>query len=253
MTDYLLLRLYGPLSSWGEIAVGQLRHTAPHPSRSALLGLLGAALGIERADEQGQSALASGYRFGIKIERIGLPLRDFHTVQVGVPPRNRHFRTRREELMADRVETLLSDREYRCDAISSVAVESRAGAPASLQQLASALKRPHFTLYLGRKSCPLALPLTPTHVKAPHLREALDHPFPSLLALASRQADQTWPNSDDRRYLPVTQARYYWEDGMESGMTPDYEQQRHDVPLSRTRWQFAPRREWVYLDTGDET
>ena len=46
MTDYLLLRLYGPLASWGEIAVGESRHSAVQPSRSALLGLLGAALGI---------------------------------------------------------------------------------------------------------------------------------------------------------------------------------------------------------------
>ena len=53
--DILVFRLYGPMASWGEIAVGENRHTANYPSKSALLGLLGAALGIERDDEAGSS------------------------------------------------------------------------------------------------------------------------------------------------------------------------------------------------------
>jgi CRISPR system Cascade subunit CasD len=50
MMEYLLFRLYGPLASWGEIAVGESRHTATYPGKSALLGLLAAALGIRRDD-----------------------------------------------------------------------------------------------------------------------------------------------------------------------------------------------------------
>ena len=83
MADYLVFRLYGPLASWGEIAVGESRHSAAYPSRSALIGLLGAALGIERDDEAGQQALAAGYRFGVKLHAAGHPLRDYHTVQRG--------------------------------------------------------------------------------------------------------------------------------------------------------------------------
>nr|WP_284509571.1 CRISPR-associated protein Cas5 [Salinivibrio costicola] len=48
MRDYLVFRLYGPLASWGEPAVGGDRPTSAYPSRSAVLGLLGAALGIKR-------------------------------------------------------------------------------------------------------------------------------------------------------------------------------------------------------------
>ena len=148
MTDYLLLRLYGPLASWGEIAVGESRHSAVHPSRSALLGLLGAALGIERHDDAGQQALADGYRFGIKLECLGSPLRDYHTVQVGVPPRKFQFRSRRQELAADKINTILSTREYRCDSLAVVAVEAMPTAPANLPALAQALRKPHFALYL---------------------------------------------------------------------------------------------------------
>ena len=138
MTDYLLLRLYGPMASWGEIAVGESRHSAVHPSRSALLGLLGTALGIERSDEAGQCALVEGYRFGIKLQSAGSPLRDYHTVQVGVAPRKFQFRSRRQELAADKVETILSSREYRCDSLALVAVEVLPDAPAGLDDLAQA-------------------------------------------------------------------------------------------------------------------
>lgn len=254
MTDYLLLRLYGPLASWGEIAVGESRHSAVHPSRSALLGLLGAALGITRSDESGQQALNAGYRFGIKLESPGSPLRDYHTIQIGVPPRKFQFRSRRQELSADKIDTILSAREYRCDSLALVAVEALPKAPADLDALAQALRQPHFPLYLGRKSCPLALPLLPQRVARATLREALDNVvWPSLLGLLDKyQPQQTWPNRQDRQAFRTKQVRYYWEDGMEAGLQPSFETVRHDQPLSRARWQFAPRREWVALSEEEQ-
>lgn len=254
MTDYLLLRLYGPLASWGEIAVGESRHSAVHPSRSALLGLLGAALGIERSDDARQQTLTRGYRFGIKLEAVGSPLRDYHTVQVGVVPRKFQFRSRRQELAADKVDTILSPREYRCDSLARVAVEALPGAPADLDELAQALRQPNFPLYLGRKSCPLALPLQPQRVSAASLREALDGPeLPSLLALLDpRQPQQAWPSRQDRQAFELGRVRYYWEDGMQAGMDANFDIWRHDQPVSRSRWQFAPRREWVKLSEGKQ-
>lgn len=253
MADYLLLRLYGPLASWGEIAVGESRHSAVHPSRSALLGLLGAALGIERTDEEGQQALTGGYRFGIKLECTGAPMRDYHTVQVGVPPRKFQFRSRRQELAADKVETILSAREYRCDSLALVAVEALPNAPVGLAALEQALRNPRFALYLGRKSCPLALPLLPRQVSGASLREALDATeLPSLLGLLDRDPAQNWPTRQDRQFLRPGQVRYYWEDGMEAGMAASFDSWRHDQPLSRSRWQFAPRREWVALSEGEQ-
>jgi CRISPR system Cascade subunit CasD len=253
MADYLVVRLYGPLASWGEIAVGESRHSAVYPSKSALLGLLGAALGVVREDDAGQQALGEGYRFGVKLVCAGTPLRDYHTVQA--PPRQNKvlWRSRRQELSDKaRLGTLLSTREYRCDSLSVIAVEALPGARWSLEELAEALRRPCFPLYLGRKSCPLALPLAPQKVKEPTLYAALEHAEQnSLLSLLMSEPKQPWPSWEDKKILRSETPRYYWEDGMEPGMKANMQLVRHDQPLSRRRWQFAPRREWIALSVED--
>ena len=60
--ETLVFQLEAPLSSWGDVAVGEYRPTAEYPGQSAILGLLAAALGIDRLDTEGQSALQQGYR-----------------------------------------------------------------------------------------------------------------------------------------------------------------------------------------------
>lgn len=35
MNRYLIFQLQGPMASWGEIAVGEVRHTRALPGRSA--------------------------------------------------------------------------------------------------------------------------------------------------------------------------------------------------------------------------
>ena len=254
MVDYLVFRLYGPLASWGEIAVGESRHSAAYPSKSALLGLLGAAVGVRRDDDAGQQSLFSGYRFGIKLISAGTPLRDYHTVQSPAQQRNVRYRSRRQELAdSSRIGTLLSTREYRCDSISVVAVEAMPDARWSLPELAVALSRPHFPLYLGRKSCPPALPLMPQLVSAENLQSAIKNiAQPSLLALLSQNPEQAWPSPADTRVLRPSKPRLYWEDGMASGVAENMQLMRHDQPLSRRRWQFAPRREWVCLNAEED-
>ena len=50
--ETLVFQLHAPLSSWGEAAVGEYRPSAEYPSQSAIHGLLGAALGVDRADDE---------------------------------------------------------------------------------------------------------------------------------------------------------------------------------------------------------
>lgn len=247
MARYLLFRLYGPMASWGEIAVGEDRHTAYSPSRSALIGFLGAALGVPRDDSAAQEALSAQFRFAVRQELSGSFLRDFHTIQVGVPERKQVFRTRRHEL-SGRVNTMLSSRTYVCDSLQVVAVQTTSDTDDGvLEGMKEALLQPTFALYLGRKSCPLAIPVSPKIVEAPNLLEAFEsHPFPSLLALTERRPnEQAWPSGHDKRCFRLEDVRYFWEEGMESGMKASLERWRTDLPLSRTRWQFGRRREMV--------
>ena len=61
MQEFLIFRLYGSMASWGDIAVGEFRPTFDHPSKSAVIGLIAAAMGIRRDEEERQRELAAGY------------------------------------------------------------------------------------------------------------------------------------------------------------------------------------------------
>ncbi len=245
---YLVFRLYGPMAAWGEIAVGESRHSAVYPSKSALLGLLAAALGIRRDEEELQTALAAGYQFAVKVLRSGSLLRDYHTTQV--PPSaalHRSIKTRKEELSALKEYiktgvkssgTILSTREYLCDAMAMVAVRPLDSAPYSLEHLSNKLLKPEFHLYLGRKSCPLAAPLDPVIDNWDSFGEAFTAVKPKGLSL--------FPD-EETRWLPIdSQVRYYWE-GDDPSLTPQQVLVRHDQPTSRSRWQFTRRAENLFI------
>lgn len=231
MTEFLLFTLYGPLASWGEIAMGESRHTTMYPTRSALLGILGAACGIERQDTSGQQALRNGYRFGLRVRSFGDSLRDYHTMQYGKPARNQVFRTRRDELEnAKSIGTHLSARDYRTDAIAVVAAQALEDSPVSLDGLADLLRHPTFVLYLGRKSAPLAWPLDPVVVVAEDLRSAFGAREERLNTLDGLTGEH--PDA------------FFWEEGIRSGIPESSVHWRYDQPVSRDRWQFTRRREW---------
>ena len=53
MSRYLILRLDGPMQAWGSHTFEDFRPSNLFPTRSGLLGLLGACLGIDRGDHAG--------------------------------------------------------------------------------------------------------------------------------------------------------------------------------------------------------
>jgi CRISPR system Cascade subunit CasD len=154
------------LASFGERAGNARRGSADRPTRSALLGLLGAALGIDRADAEGQAALAAGYAVATRAVRPGAILRDYHTFQ-SLPAAAGHVGTRADALRRrNDLETSVTTREYRSDVVFDAAIRAKEGARWSLAELANALRRPHYVLQLWRRSCPLAWPLDPAVVEA---------------------------------------------------------------------------------------
>jgi len=246
--DYLVFRLYGPLASWGDIAVGDTRRSEYYPGRSALLGLLGAALGITRDQDSEQQALNMGYQFAIKQLCSGATLRDYHTVQAPDSVGKQCYYTRRDELVTghDRLGTVLSSREYRCDSKWLVAVKATEQARWTLAELATALKKPRFQLSLGRKTCVLSAPLAPRLYTGPGYKAALDsYEHPHVL-------NESW---QEQRWLGESEALYCWEGEAaelcaEADLSSAQQIQRHDQPVSRRRWQFSPARHWCWQEVS---
>lgn len=226
MRDYLLFRLYAPLSAWGDIGVGTARPSAAYPSKSAVLGLLGAALGWSRQAAERHAALAERVHFGVMVHSRGTLLIDYHTAQVPSTRRKRTYHTRRQELQGDPINTVLSEREYRCDASYVAALWAATDEALPLTDWRSALDRPRYPLYLGRKSCPPALPLQPQVVKAETLREAF--------ACAEFVTHAELPQGD-------ATSVHFEGDPTHGGYEVLASTLRRDEPLSRERWQFAER------------
>ena len=139
----LLLRLAAPLQSWGADSKFETRKTNREPTKSGVIGLLAAALGLRRDDAAGIARL-NGLHFAVRADREGSLLVDFHTAN-------------REEDRKKGKAPYVTYRHYLQDAVFLVGLESED--TALLQELETALKHPVYPLYLGRRSCPPTLPL----------------------------------------------------------------------------------------------
>lgn len=140
----LILRLVGPMQSWGHRSRFDDRDTALEPTRSGVIGLLCAAMGVPRdADLSRFDAL----RMGVRVDRPGKPSTDYHTAQ--------------HVIRADGsgTDTVVSWRHYLADAAFTVGLES-AGLDL-LREIEEGLRNPKWPLYLGRKSFPLSAPPLP--------------------------------------------------------------------------------------------
>ena len=134
----LLLRLAGPMQAWGSSSRFSRRETEPQPTKSGVIGLLAAAMGRRRTDSI-EDLLE--LRFGVRLDQRGQLMRDFHTART-----------------LDGASSMpLSQRFYLADAAFLAGVEAH---PALIEALDQSLRHPTFPLYLGRRSCPPAGPVT---------------------------------------------------------------------------------------------
>lgn len=145
------------MQGWGGHTYEDWRPTELFPTRSGLLGLLGACLGIDRQDIEKLNALAASVKFSIcsdfRSDQEGnrldsLRLCDYHTIE--------HARKVDGKPNENPVQ---SYRWYLFDAPFTVAVEEIPNAPISLDMIASKVRKPIYTPFLGRRSCPLSRPL----------------------------------------------------------------------------------------------
>lgn len=148
----LLLRLAAPLQSWGADSKFEIRKTNREPTKSGVMGLLAAAMGLRRDDTQGLHAL-NKLRFGVRVDQEGTFLVDYHTANNPTPEEVRQARRDNKKVASPYV----TKRYYLADAIFVVGLES--DDKHFLSQLEQALTHPVFPLFLGRRSCPPTMPL----------------------------------------------------------------------------------------------
>lgn len=247
MGKYLIFHLYGPMASFGDTAVGEYRPTFSHPSKSAIIGLIAAALGIRRTDEAQLRVLSSQLGFGVLVLSQGRLLRDYHTTQVPsqVTIKKGPAYTRRDELSYKDQNTILSTRDYRTDAAYRIALWVLNDSM-DLARIQKAILAPVFTPYLGRKSCPSAIPFQPELVDASSAVEALSktrHKLGDMLKDVVK--DGLHSSGEDKKYLLYLE----YEQGMDSNNLEKH--WRKDRLISRRNWQYGDRQEILVEVGGD--
>lgn len=149
----LLLTLAGPMQSWGSRSRFTSRATELAPTRSGVIGMLAAALGLERTAPLDRFETL---RFGVRVDQPGTVERDFQTAR-----------------QLDTGKAMpLSNRYYLADAAFLVGVEAD---DSFVDELTHAVRHPVFSLYLGRRAFPPAGPIPAErspHPLAQALREA---------------------------------------------------------------------------------
>ncbi len=139
----LLLRLVGPMQSWGTTSRFDQRDTGKEPSKSGVIGLIAAALGIDRENWKDLEPLTH-LSMAVRHDRPGVPRREYQTAGCAVTG---------SIIKADGTlskEGVVSQRFYLADAAFLVGLEGRNRS--LLEQVHAHLRDPVWPLALGRKS-----------------------------------------------------------------------------------------------------
>ncbi|WP_082405839.1 type I-E CRISPR-associated protein Cas5/CasD [Microbacterium sp. No. 7] len=240
----LLLTLRGPQQAWGSRSRFATRGTERAPTRSGVLGLVAAALGMDRTEPLDRF---DDIRFGVRIDRPGRVETDFQTART----------------LDGKTSMPLSYRAYLADAVFVAGLESTDAA--LIAELREALSAPRYPLYLGRRAFPPAGPVPADVIDASLLDALHSHPWQGA-AKGGRRADrQVVPAaldalvdaaSDEQADLsledvPVSfdprRRRYAWRDvRFLSIPTPGVEPEADAAEPGAARWSgvgaSAPRR-----------
>ncbi len=177
MPEYLILKCQGAMQAWGGHTYEDFRPSLVFPTRSAVVGLLGACLGIPRQQPEQLKQLDNSFQLTVlshprlietshlaKTEKNNsvsmVKITDYHTV----------LNARRSD-GKKREDAIVSRREYLCDAEFTLALFFHE--TDMLQRVIDAIKKPVFTPFLGRRSCPLQRPLFEQVIRADSAQQAL--------------------------------------------------------------------------------
>lgn len=161
------------MQAWGMRSLFQRRSAGTAPTKSAICGMVCAALGVEKQSEEEKavirefnSVLMSSFSPCHREKAHGCILRDFHTVQ----------NTRAAKDKQAKQNTVVTEREYWLDRKFIVLLES--ANKTFLEQVAEALRNPKWGIWFGRKCCIPAEPLIQEDIVS--AAEARDRIFPDV-------------------------------------------------------------------------
>lgn len=160
--SYLSLLIDGPMQSWGYSSRFQRRSTSSHPTKSGIIGLIAAAMGIDKYAHDEPKLIQELGELNLtvitlpRLNRIGLRMEDYHTVE----------RTKSADGGSNK-NAVITHREYLLDVRFGVLLK---GSAKLLDRVAGAMQNPRWGVWLGRKCC---IPATPVFV-------ALDPNLPNV-------------------------------------------------------------------------
>lgn len=180
----LLIRLAGPMQSWGTTSRFDQRDTGKEPTKSGVIGLLAAAMGIDRVDEKRLEPLTR-LKFAVRHDRPGLLKYDFQTA--GCAKTDSIIKAD-GSLAKDG--GIISRRYYLADAVFLVGIETNDDC--LLSSIAKFLQNPVWPLFLGRKSY---LPSEPVFLENGLINKPLLTAISEYSWLGHRDDDDQAPES----------------------------------------------------------
>ena len=162
------LVLQAPLQSWGVRSRWDSRDTASSPTKSAIIGIFGSALGYPRGDVR-LAELSEALHIAVRTDRQGTICSDFHTVQA---PEGQKIMNAQG---SPRCENIVTRRQYLQDARFTAIVW---GSEKTINACEKALRNPMWAVYLGRKSCVPSIPLIPEIIYSDNIIDAITDEAP---------------------------------------------------------------------------
>lgn len=221
----LLLRLVGPMQSWGTTSRFDQRDTGKEPSKSGVIGLLAAAMGIDRENWTDLEPLTH-LTMGVRHDRAGLPKRDYQTA--GCATGDTIIKANGKPSK----DGVVSHRFYLADAAFLVGFQG--DDRALLDKAHAALLNPVWSLGLGRKSYVPSEPIgIDDGVQDASLREALAR-WPWIVS------PKKWEETPERLMLSYESADNSGALKMDQPLS-SFAERRFGARFVRSEWIFFPQ------------
>lgn len=135
----ILLKLTGPMQSWGTSSRFETRMSDYYPSKSGVIGIIAASLGYNR-DEDEKIQKLNDLDFAVRVDQEGVLKKDFH-IAIKLDDNG------------NAEKPYVTNRYYMEDAVFVVAISHED--EVWIEEILQGLKYPYFQPFMGRRSCPL--------------------------------------------------------------------------------------------------